>query len=233
MMAALVLPPYSSPSQKPAPMATTFLSAPHSSTPGTSPTTLTRKVDQSKTFFHTSPVSGLVAPTVDSQNWSCATSLATLAPIRTEMSMPPIVFEISSEMSCGLPCSNSMPLISETPRALAAYIAFMLGTVLGRNWCGMTKTRSVAPVTALARSGSAITFSGSLTPLRYLTFSCVSLMISESFLPSIISSKTHMFTSVSMSSWRAALKPMMRAIAEPQLPDPMMAIFSLVAAMFV
>ena len=33
MMAALVLPPYPRPSQKPAPMATMFLRAPHSSTP--------------------------------------------------------------------------------------------------------------------------------------------------------------------------------------------------------
>jgi hypothetical protein len=51
----LVFPPSPSPSQKPAPSATTFLSAPQSSTPATSLIELTRKVSQSKSRRQTAP----------------------------------------------------------------------------------------------------------------------------------------------------------------------------------
>lgn len=59
------------------------------------------------------------------------------------------------------------------------------------------------------------TFSGILNPGRYLVFSCCSLMISVSFLPSTISSNTHIFTAGwnSLCSW--TLTPTMRAMAEP------------------
>ena len=56
MMAALVLPPMPRPSQKPAPSATTFLRAPHSSVPATSSIVPMRNVGQSKSFCHTSPL---------------------------------------------------------------------------------------------------------------------------------------------------------------------------------
>jgi len=46
-------------------------------------------------------------------------------------------------------------------------------------------------VTASTRSGFATTLSGSLTPGKYFTFSCSWLMMSVNFLPSIISSYTH------------------------------------------
>lgn len=59
------------------------------------------------------------------------------------------------------------------------------------------------------------TFAGSLCPGKYLTFSCVSLIISVSFLPSIISSYTHMVTVSSKFGNRAALRPTIFAIAEP------------------
>mmetsp|Transcript_20685 Transcript_20685/g.53450 ORF Transcript_20685/g.53450 Transcript_20685/m.53450 type:complete len:217 (+) Transcript_20685:753-1403(+) len=207
-------------------MATTFLSAPQSSTPGTSLTTFTRNVSALKSFCHTAPDAMSLAPTVDSQNWSWATSLATLAPISTEMSMPLISFLMRSEMSIGLLSTNSMPLMSEMPRAFGAYEPFMLGTVRGRNWWGSTKISSVASFTAFSRLGSATMLVGSLMPGRYLTFSCVSLIISVRFFPSICSSNTHMFTVVSKSAWRSQLLPTMRAMAEPQFPEPMMATFS-------
>merc|ERR1711871_542908 len=56
MMAALVLPPMPRPSQKPAPSATTFLSAPHSSTPATSLIEPTRKVGQSRSRCQHKPL---------------------------------------------------------------------------------------------------------------------------------------------------------------------------------
>lgn len=52
------------------------------------------------------------------------------------------------------------------------------GRVKKRTWCGRTKMSTVAPSTAAARSPSAVTFEGSLTPGRYLTFSCSWLMTS-------------------------------------------------------
>merc|ERR1719199_486388 len=55
MMAALVLPPSPRPSQNPAPSATTFLRAPHSSVPATSLMVPTRKVGQSNSCCQTSP----------------------------------------------------------------------------------------------------------------------------------------------------------------------------------
>mmetsp|Transcript_1575 Transcript_1575/g.2304 ORF Transcript_1575/g.2304 Transcript_1575/m.2304 type:complete len:376 (-) Transcript_1575:224-1351(-) len=186
MMAAFVLPPKPRPSQKPAPRATTFLRAPQSSTPATSLILPTRNVGQSKSFCQTMPASSLAKPTVDSQNWSAATSLATLAPMSTEVSIPPIESLMILEMSLGPPSSNSMPLMSEMalqswPRRASRSLSNF------RNWWGVTKIRSVAPSTAVMISGSATTFSVNLWPLRYLTFSCFSLMISVRFLPSTCS----------------------------------------------
>ncbi len=69
----------------------------------------------------------------------------------------------------------------------------------------------------------ALTFSGSFFPLRYLTFSCLVLMISLSFCPSTSSSNTHMRTS--SANWPGldlALAPTSMEMAEPQLPDPTM-----------
>ena len=61
---------------------------------------------------------------------------------------------------------------------------------------------------------------------RYLTFSCSVLMMSVRFLPSTCSWKTHMCTSSSNWSVPSTLRPTILAIAEPQLPEPMMATFS-------
>uniref|UniRef100_A0A182LZI4 RNase NYN domain-containing protein n=1 Tax=Anopheles culicifacies TaxID=139723 RepID=A0A182LZI4_9DIPT len=58
-------------------------------------------------------------------------------------------------------------------------------------------------------------FSGSLCPGRYLTFSCVVLMISVSFLPSIISSYTYIVTRSSNVDNRLALTPTILAMADP------------------
>mmetsp|Transcript_49125 Transcript_49125/g.122033 ORF Transcript_49125/g.122033 Transcript_49125/m.122033 type:complete len:231 (+) Transcript_49125:484-1176(+) len=116
MMAAFVFPPSSSPSQKPAPKATTFLSAPQSSTPATSLMLPTRNVGQSSIAWNASPLDLILYPTVDSQNSSRATSLATLAPISTETSMPFISSLIMSEIRSGPVSLNSIPLISESAR---------------------------------------------------------------------------------------------------------------------
>lgn len=59
------------------------------------------------------------------------------------------------------------------------------------------------------------TFSGSLQPGRYLTFSCSVLMISESFLPLTISSYTHILTVVAKHWSFCAFEPIILAIAEP------------------
>lgn len=60
------------------------------------------------------------------------------------------------------------------------------------------------------------TFSGSLWLGKYFTFSCVSLIISVSFRPLIISSKTHMDTW--LSNWPlcfTTLWPMIFAMVDP------------------
>jgi len=59
------------------------------------------------------------------------------------------------------------------------------------------------------------TLGGSLWPGRYLTFSWSVLMMSVSFLPSITSSNTHMFTVVSKPSYCAAFAPTILAMADP------------------
>lgn len=60
------------------------------------------------------------------------------------------------------------------------------------------------------------TFSGSLMPGRYLTFSCSVLTISVSFLPSIISSYMYILTSVlNFSFLSTTFLPRILAIAEP------------------
>eukprot|EP00962_Isochrysis_galbana_P005331 scaffold1447_cov115-Isochrysis_galbana.AAC.10 len=72
-MAALVLAPKPTPSQKPAPSATTFFSAPHSSTPATSRTMDTLKDGRWKHSCQVWPVAASAQPMVASQNSSCAT----------------------------------------------------------------------------------------------------------------------------------------------------------------
>ena len=59
-------------------------------------------------------------------------------------------------------------------------------------------------------------FSGSLCPGKYLTFSCLVLMISVSFCPSIISSYTYMSTrSTQRDGLFLTLLPIIFAITEP------------------
>lgn len=62
---------------------------------------------------------------------------------------------------------------------------------------------------------SLTTLAGNLCPGKYFTFSCVSLMISVNFLPSICSSNTYMVTRSSKFGKRAAFAPTIFAIAEP------------------
>lgn len=60
------------------------------------------------------------------------------------------------------------------------------------------------------------TFSGSLMPGRYLTFSCSVLTISVSFLPSIISSYMYILTSgLNFSFLSTTFFPRILAIADP------------------
>mmetsp|Transcript_24971 Transcript_24971/g.81549 ORF Transcript_24971/g.81549 Transcript_24971/m.81549 type:complete len:270 (-) Transcript_24971:33-842(-) len=166
---------------------------------------------------------------VVSQNWSDAMSLATFAPISTEQSaLRP--WRSRSEMSTTPLSSKSMPLIADSTFAPGATDSLMVGMSGLRNWCGRQKQTIVAPLTASARSGTAFTFGVNLAPLRYLTFSLVSLIISVSGLPSIISSYTYSLTSLSKMSWRSAFWPRMRTSAEPKLPLPTIASFSLPAA---
>lgn len=59
------------------------------------------------------------------------------------------------------------------------------------------------------------TLAGNFFPGKYLTFSCVSLIISVNFLPSINSSNTYIVTRSSKFDKRAAFAPTIFAIAEP------------------
>ena len=121
-----------------------------------------------------------------------------------------------------------MPLISDMALHCGAMLLRMSGQIRLRNWCGSTNTSIVAPLAALARLGLATTLVGSLAPGRYLTFSCVVLMISVRLLPPMSSSYTHICTSRSKDSGCAAVfSPIMRAMAEPQLPEPTRHTFSL------
>merc|ERR1719409_543783 len=132
-------------------------------------------------------------------------SLATLAPISTEQSAWSWS-RMMSEISTIPLSSKSMPLMAErhlTPGAAAALIA---GTIGFRNWCGKQKQIIVAPSTASSIFGLATTLVVNLAPFRYLTFSLVSLMISVSGLPSIISSCTYILTSESNVSCFSALQ---------------------------
>mmetsp|Transcript_9224 Transcript_9224/g.27488 ORF Transcript_9224/g.27488 Transcript_9224/m.27488 type:complete len:264 (-) Transcript_9224:342-1133(-) len=164
MIAAFVFPPYPSPSQKPAPSATTFFIAPHSSAPATSVTACTAKSLVLKSLHHLRPFSGFVHPIVASAKSPLATSLATLAPISTDMSTTgaPSDFFISScsksEMRMGFMSpsfSNSMPLMREQPMAPFANLPSIFGTMGARKLCGMTNTIIVAPSTQVATSGHA------------------------------------------------------------------------------
>mmetsp|Transcript_11883 Transcript_11883/g.27840 ORF Transcript_11883/g.27840 Transcript_11883/m.27840 type:complete len:337 (-) Transcript_11883:36-1046(-) len=227
--AALELAPRPRPSAKPAASATTFFSAPHSSTPGTSETSETRKLGWSNSCLRTSALALMLYPIVVSQKSPRATSFATLAPISTLTSIPPSCSEILVERS-EMPVSvSSTPLISDTAMASLCICCLMIGVILSRNWCGMTTMRSVASRTASAMSATARTFEGSVIPGRYLTFSCLVLMMSVSFWPSTISSCTHIGISFSKRlarSGRATFSPHTRAIVEPQLPDPIRHTFS-------
>lgn len=59
------------------------------------------------------------------------------------------------------------------------------------------------------------TFGGNLCPGKNFTFSCVSLMISVSFLPLISSSNTYIVTRSLKLSKRFAFAPTIFAMAEP------------------
>ena len=126
-------------------------------------------------------------------------SLATFAPMSTEQSAFSSLRRMS-EMSTMPFSSKSMPLMAESTLTPGAAAALILGIMGLRNWWGRQKQIMVAPLVALSRLGSAITFFVNLAPLRYLTFSFVSLMILVSGLPSIISSCTYMRTSLSNTS---------------------------------
>mmetsp|Transcript_20704 Transcript_20704/g.43307 ORF Transcript_20704/g.43307 Transcript_20704/m.43307 type:complete len:241 (-) Transcript_20704:251-973(-) len=205
--AALVFPPRPTPSTNPAPRAMTFLRAPQTSAPATSEMCWTRKWGGlSKRSLVISSAGGpKFEARVDSHIWPSATSEATLAPMRTPQGKSlPMASEIPLEMRTGDPVfsQKSIPLMRLTPRQDGWEASRIVGSNLGRNWWGRTKMRRVASLQASARSATARTFSGSLIPGRYLTFSCSSLMTSvslRSVLPpnATVSSKTHMLTLVS------------------------------------
>mmetsp|Transcript_1949 Transcript_1949/g.4728 ORF Transcript_1949/g.4728 Transcript_1949/m.4728 type:complete len:242 (-) Transcript_1949:87-812(-) len=224
-MAALQFSPSFIPSENPAPSATTFFRAPQISTPRTLSTRPTRKRMSSNTVLRSLPWSSFLYPIVLSQKHPAATSLAMLAPISTEMSIPPSLAEIRSEMSTRPLASKSRPLMRETPMQSEATLPTIFSQRPPMNWWGMTKTSMLAPATAFSMQDSATRLVGSLYPGRYLTFSCVSFMTSVSFLPSsITSSYTHIMTRESRWPSLSAFLAMILAMAHPQLPLPMMAI---------
>mmetsp|Transcript_101795 Transcript_101795/g.228518 ORF Transcript_101795/g.228518 Transcript_101795/m.228518 type:complete len:220 (-) Transcript_101795:887-1546(-) len=187
-------------------------------------TARTRKVSQSKIFRSRACSWGVASvPSVASQNWPRATSLATFAPIRTE-TLCFSSFLRTSEHSPSLPPSSSRPPLMRLTETAPGLGAPMLCTVLGTNWCGNTHTRMSASATAFFTSGSAFTFLPTSMPGKYLMFSLDSLNTSESFrlmpLCSTCSSNIHMVTSSSKSSWRAVFSAMIFAMAQPQFPLP-------------
>mmetsp|Transcript_16172 Transcript_16172/g.48567 ORF Transcript_16172/g.48567 Transcript_16172/m.48567 type:complete len:210 (-) Transcript_16172:1696-2325(-) len=90
-----------------------------------------------------------------------------------------------------------------------------------RNWCGTTKTRMLAPLAASTASGTAMRLWGSSCPGRYLTFSWVLFMMSVNFWPPTSSSWTQIFTFFVKSGSLCTFFAMIRAMAEPQFPEPM------------
>ena len=92
------------------------------------------------TCTHLAPMARSVQPTVASAKSPFATSLATLAPMRTDMSTSGALgpFFISaasrSEIRMGLESLNSMPLISEMPTAPGAKAPCK---VSGLGWSGL------------------------------------------------------------------------------------------------
>lgn len=119
--------------------------------------------------------------------------------------------------------SKWTPLIKDTAMQPGAVFPRIFAQRLPRNWCGRTKMRMWAPLAAETTSGSAMTFLGSLMPGMYLVFSWSSLMMSVSLRPCTNSSNTHIRTSSSRWFTRAQFWPTILAMAQPQLPLPMMA----------
>mmetsp|Transcript_24556 Transcript_24556/g.75869 ORF Transcript_24556/g.75869 Transcript_24556/m.75869 type:complete len:240 (+) Transcript_24556:714-1433(+) len=201
-----------------------FFRAPQSSTPAISLTARTLKSAQSKTLTSVAwSAGGASIPSVASQNWPCATSLATLAPMSTDTLWPSSSRRTSEQRPSRPPSSSSPPLMRLTDMEPGFGLP-MLCTVLGTNWCGRTQTMTSASATAFLTSGSAQTFEGSWMPGRYLMFSLDSLKTSESFLLmprcSTCSSNIHIVTSSWNSLCWAALLAMIFAMAHPQLPLP-------------
>lgn len=120
-------------------------------------------------------------PIVVSQNFSSATSLAMLAPIRTVMVMPSFSL-MTSEISLrpfgptSTPCwrdltvklalkhqrtsviqlmAGDFTLMRDMPTASFLMWSLMVSHTLTMNWCGTTKMRMSAPFTDSARSGTA------------------------------------------------------------------------------
>mmetsp|Transcript_103782 Transcript_103782/g.317820 ORF Transcript_103782/g.317820 Transcript_103782/m.317820 type:complete len:262 (+) Transcript_103782:316-1101(+) len=227
--AALVFAARPRPSQKPAARATTFFNPPNSSTPSTSGVVRTLNDGALNSRESSTLWSSFEQPSVASAKLPVATSLATLAPFRTAhsamrrrsaMTWVPVrsVLPPSSTTMC--------PLTSDTAMVPGATCGAMVSNNRSRNWCGVTTTSTPAPFTASTGSGTATTLVGRSNPGRYLTFWCSVLMISVSFLPSTISSWTHMCTVFWKSGNRLTFWPTMRAIAVPQLPEPRTATFS-------
>eukprot|EP00756_Hemistasia_phaeocysticola_P023115 Hpha_TRINITY_DN15871_c1_g3::TRINITY_DN15871_c1_g3_i1::g.187768::m.187768 len=223
--AAFALLPNISPSQNPAPRATTFFSPPQSSVPATSEITVTLKLGRWNTLFSSFPYRSVSRTArVHSQKSPFATSFATLAPISTPTSTPRVSL-ITSEPSTGRlkdPFDTSTwPLIRDTATAPGLMASLQEARTLGSTWCGMFTTIMSASLTHSAASAVATMFSGSLYPGRYFTFSCAVLMISVSLRPRTISSYTYIKAfSSKLSRWSRMFHPTIRAIAHPQLPLP-------------
>mmetsp|Transcript_25852 Transcript_25852/g.74500 ORF Transcript_25852/g.74500 Transcript_25852/m.74500 type:complete len:511 (+) Transcript_25852:352-1884(+) len=221
--AALVFAARPKPSQNPAARATTFFRPPKSSTPKTSGVERTEKLGQLNNRQSSTLCSSREQPNVASAKFPVATSFATFAPLstahsgilkRSAMTWLP-VFKVFP------PSSTTMwPFTSDTAMVPGLTTGAILSSKLSKNWCGNTKTRMFAPLTASTGSGSATMLVGRSKPGRYLTFWCSVLMISVSFLPSTISSCTHMLTEFLKSGNLLTLTPTIRAMAVPQLPEP-------------
>ncbi|KAH3681819.1 hypothetical protein WICPIJ_007259 [Wickerhamomyces pijperi] len=85
----------------------------------------------------------------------------------------------------------------------------------------MLKTNKSALSAALIMFGSACKLTGNWIPGKYLTFSCLVLMISVKLTPLIFSSKTHMSTSLwNKCGLKAAFSATTLAMVVPQLPEP-------------
>src|SRR5436309_7336795 len=211
--AARVLWPIPSPSRIPAASATTFLSAPASSTPSTSVAEYTRKNAVEKTCCTCWATVCSRAAATTAVGWRAYTSRANEGPESTAIGVS--LGSASANTHDGVVRrSGSSPLdtlTTNTPRPTWPRTRVMTSRT---TWDGAADTTTAAPRTAAVRSPSAVTAGASAAPGRNMWFTCSRFTLSTTS-----GSRAHRVT-MSKSPLRASRS----ASAVPHAPPPTTAI---------